>query len=30
LITHIESIKENLPVVLQVEMVGEASEVKVM
>jgi exonuclease SbcC len=30
LITHVESIKENLPVVLQVEMVGEASEVKVM
>jgi DNA repair exonuclease SbcCD ATPase subunit len=29
LITHIESIKENLPVVLQVEMAGEASEVKV-
>lgn len=30
LITHIESIKESLPVVLQVEMVGEASEVKVV
>jgi exonuclease SbcC len=30
LITHIESIKENLPVVLQVEMVGEASEVKII
>ncbi|MDZ7360238.1 MAG: SMC family ATPase [candidate division KSB1 bacterium] len=30
LITHVESIKENLPVALQVEMVGEASEVKVM
>jgi exonuclease SbcC len=30
LITHIESIKDNLPVVLQVEMVDEASEVKVM
>jgi exonuclease SbcC len=30
LITHIESIKENLPVVLQVEMAGEASEVRVM
>jgi DNA repair protein SbcC/Rad50 len=30
LITHIDSIKENLPVVLQVEMAGEASEVKVM
>jgi exonuclease SbcC len=30
LITHVESIKENLPVVLQVEMAGEASEVKVM
>ncbi|MCI0693768.1 SMC family ATPase [candidate division KSB1 bacterium] len=30
LITHIDSIKENLPVVLEVEMAGEASEVKVM
>jgi len=30
LITHIESIKESLPVVLQVEMAGEASEVKVI
>jgi exonuclease SbcC len=30
LITHVESIKENLPVVLQVEMVGEASEVKII
>jgi exonuclease SbcC len=30
LITHVESIKENLPVVLQVEMAGEASEIKVM
>ncbi len=30
LITHIDGIKENLPVVLQVEMAGEASEVKVM
>ncbi|MCG3121074.1 MAG: Chromosome partition protein Smc [bacterium] len=30
LITHIESIKENLPVVLQVEMDGEASDVKII
>ncbi|MGH7598177.1 MAG: AAA family ATPase [bacterium] len=30
LITHIDGIKENLPVVLQVEMAGEASEVRVM
>jgi len=30
LITHVESIKESLPVVLQVEMVGEASEVRAM
>lgn len=30
LITHIESIKENLPVVLQVEMNGEASDVKII
>ncbi|MDZ7344311.1 MAG: SMC family ATPase [candidate division KSB1 bacterium] len=30
LITHIESIKEGLPVVLQVEMVDEASEVRVI
>jgi len=30
LITHVESIKENFPVVLQVEMMGETSEVKVV
>jgi len=30
LVTHVESIKESLPVVLQVEMVGEVSEVKVL
>jgi exonuclease SbcC len=30
LITHVESIKESLPVVLQVEMVGEGSEVKIV
>lgn len=30
LITHIESIKENLPVVLQVEMDGDESGVKIM
>ena len=30
LVTHVESIKESLPVVLQVEMVGEASEVRVI
>jgi exonuclease SbcC len=30
LITHVESVKESLPVVLQVEMAGEASEVKVV
>ena len=30
LVTHVESIKESLPVVLQVEMVGAASAVKVI
>ncbi|MDZ7303807.1 MAG: SMC family ATPase, partial [candidate division KSB1 bacterium] len=30
LITHVESIKENLPVVLQVEMAAEESEVRVI
>jgi exonuclease SbcC len=30
LVTHVESIKESLPVVLQVEMAGETSEVKII
>jgi len=30
LVTHVESIKDSLPVVLQVEMAGEASEVKMI